>query len=336
MRAATEQKLGSTWYGDEPPPAWLKALVPLYRLGARFDRWRKERSTGTLPPGVYVIVVGNITVGGAGKTPLVIRLSQVLSEAGLRVGVVSRGYGRRTRDLRLVTADSSPDIVGDEPLLIARRAGVPVLVSPDRFQAAQKLAEKGIEVIIADDGLQHHRLPRQMEICVVDAARGFGNGLLLPAGPLREPVERLLHVDHVVLNGRNPSLELPVEAQLMTLVPGLLRSLESGQSWRLQQFSGCRVNAVAGIGNPERFFGLLRQARIQVVEHAFPDHHDFRASDFDGLEASLPILMTEKDAVKCQSLGLRNAWVLSVDAVLPQAFEQDVFQSIMAHRKASQ
>ena len=224
MRASTEQKLGKTWYGGGSPPAWLRALVPVYRAAARLDRWRHTRKPVSLPQGVFVIVVGNITVGGSGKTPLVIRLSRVLAETGLKVGVVSRGYGRKSRDMRLVSPGSDPEDVGDEPLLIAQRAGVPVLVAANRLQAALKLAEKGIEVIIADDGLQHHRLSRHLEICVIDGARGFGNGQLLPAGPLREPVERLQSVDHIVTNGEADHLELPRKAYPMTLVPGLLRA----------------------------------------------------------------------------------------------------------------
>ena len=163
-------------------------------------------------------------------------------------------------------------------MLIARRAGVPVVVAADRCQAARALLEQKINVVISDDGLQHHKLPRSLEICVVDGSRGFGNGRLIPAGPLREPLERLSSVDHIISNGVPESLPEGVRSDRMVLIAGLLRSLDDGQGWRLAQFKGCSVNAVAGIGNPERFFRLLEQSGIKVVEHAFPDHHAFTES----------------------------------------------------------
>jgi tetraacyldisaccharide 4'-kinase len=265
---------------------------------------------------VFIIVVGNITAGGSGKTPLVIRLCHLLRQAGFKPGVISRGYGRKERGLRLVSPASDPGVVGDEPLLIAQRAAVPVIVSADRCEAARRLLKQQINVIISDDGLQHYRLPRTLEICVIDGNRGFGNGRLIPAGPLREPVERLASFDHIIVNG------------VTDLVPDEL-PVDSGQSWRLAQFAGCKANAVAGIGNPARFFDLLRHAGIKVIEHVFPDHHVFGAADFEKMDASLPVMMTEKDAVKCKSLGLKNAWFLSVDAVLPSEWEQDLLRRVV-------
>jgi tetraacyldisaccharide 4'-kinase len=273
-------------------------------------------------------VVGNITVGGSGKTPLVIRLCRILHEAGLAPGVISRGYGAQERGLRLVSPASDPGVVGDEPLLIAQRAGVPVIVAPDRCAAARALIRKGIRVVVSDDGLQHYRLPRNLEICVIDGSRGLGNGRLLPAGPLREPIGRLESVDHIVINGDADPLPPGLAVTHMSLVGGLLRSLDGGQNWRLAQFGGCRVNAVAGIGNPGRFFDLLRHARIKVIEYAFPDHHAFQRSDFNGMSRDLPILMTEKDAVKCRNLGLENAWFLSVEAVLPAEWEEEFLRQV--------
>ena len=325
MRAETEARLSEIWYGDARAPLWLRALEPAYRLAQRADRWWKTRRRPGDLEQACIVVVGTITVGGSGKTPLVIRLCRILREAGLRPGVISRGYGGRQRGMRLVSPASDPGQVGDEPLLIAQRAGVPVIVSPDRCAAARALLQRGIQVVLSDDGLQHYRLPRKLEICVIDGSRGLGNGHLLPAGPLREPAGRLGQVDHIVINGEaNPLPAAPGtehEVTHMALVGGLLRPLDGGQNWRLSQFGGCRVNAVAGIGNPGRFFELLRHARIKVIEHAFPDHHAFRRSDFQHMSPDLPILMTEKDAVKCRDLGLRNAWFLSVDAVLPAEWE---------------
>lgn len=335
MRSNIEHKLNDTWYGGQPAPWHLRQLVPVYKLGNRLDRWWNSRHQPADLGSVFIIVVGNITVGGSGKTPLVIRLCQLLQQAGFRPGVISRGYGRKETKLRLVSPASDPGLVGDEPLLIAQRTGAPVLVAADRCEAARKLIKKEINVIISDDGLQHYRLPRHLEICVVDGSRGFGNGMLLPAGPLREPLSRLADFDHVVVNGESSLLPDALVTTPMNLVPGLLRSMESGQTWRLAQFAGCKANAVAGIGNPKRFFDLLRAARLTVQEHRFPDHHIFERTDFEAMDTSLPILMTEKDAVKCKSLELKNAWALSVDAVLSSSWEQDILSQVSRGPKAA-
>lgn len=329
MRSATEPRLNEIWYGGQPPPWWLRALVPLYRAGNLVDRlWKSRRQPDDLGP-VFIIVVGNITVGGSGKTPLVIRICHLLKKAGLKPGVISRGYGRTERGLRLASPASDPGVVGDEPLLIAQNAGVPVIVSSDRCEAVRKLTRQNVDVIVSDDGLQHYRLPRHLEICVIDGNRGFGNGLLLPAGPLREPLTRLSTFDHIIVNGETDVVPAQLPVISMTQAAGLLRSMDDGQSWRLAQFAGCKVNAVAGIGNPQRFFALLEHARIKPIEHVFPDHHAFSAADFDRMDDSLPILMTEKDAVKCRSLGLKNAWFLSVDAVLPSEWEQGLVERVL-------
>lgn len=333
MRADTEQKLNALWYSDEPVPLGLRLLEPVYGAAQRLDRCWKLRNQKRDFDEAVIIVVGNITAGGSGKTPLVIRLCQVLRAAGFIPGVISRGYGRKSRTLHTVTPASDPADVGDEPLLISRQADVPVIVAADRSAAARALIEKGVDVIVSDDGLQHYRLPRDIEICVVDGSRGFGNGRLLPAGPLREPLRRLETVDHIVINGESDELLADRHPVPMTLAAGLLRSLDGGQSWRLSQFSGCQVNAIAGIGNPGRFFKLLRQARIKVNEYPFPDHHDYTAEDFLGMNADLPILMTEKDAVKCRSLGLDNAWCLAVDAVLPAEWEARIVEQVAELRK---
>lgn len=333
MRSDTEHKLNRIWYEGDPVPLSLRLLEPLYRRGNRIDRWWKLRRRATDLDDAVIIVVGNITAGGSGKTPLVIRLCRLLRAAGLKPGVISRGYGRKDRTLRLVSPASDPETVGDEPLLIARRSGVPVIVASDRCAAARALIKKGVDVIVSDDGLQHYRLPRDIEICVVDGGRGFGNGRQIPAGPLREPIERLASVDHVVLNGDGQPLPEHVETVPMVLVAGLLRALDSGQSWRLAQFSGCRVNAVAGIGNPGRFFELLRNARLKVNEFPFPDHYDYKIGDFDAMDPTLPVLMTEKDAVKVKSLGLKNAWSLAVEAALPPEWEAELVAQVAGSRK---
>ncbi len=326
MRAELEKKLTDTWYGDQAPSFWLKSLSPLYNAASRIDRWWKSKHKCMDLAGTHIIVVGNITAGGSGKTPLVIRLCRILQQAGLRPGVISRGYGRKHEDLRLVSPASSSADVGDEPLLISRRTGVPVMVAADRCAAARALIKQKINVIISDDGLQHHRLPRTVEICVVDGSRGFGNGRLIPAGPLREPLTRLSAVDHVIINGESALRCSGVDTHQMHLVAGMLRSLDGDLAWRLSQFKGCKVNAVAAIGNPDRFFRLLEQSGIKVIEHSFADHHEFSETDFSKMNADFPIMMTEKDAVKCTALDLKNAWYLSVDAVLPSAWEHELVQ----------
>lgn len=330
MRPEIERWLNRIWYGSARVPAWLAALAVPYRLAfvahRAIGRLRRPADLRAAP----IVVVGNLTAGGSGKTPLVVRLCRVLQDAGLQPGVILRGYRGRQRGLVAVTPSSLPGEVGDEALLIARRTGAPVMVGRDRCAATRRLLAGPANVIVSDDGLQHHRLPRTMEICVVDAVRGFGNGRLLPAGPLREPVSRLRSVDAVVVNTRNaladePLTDLPVAGAVpMQLVPGLLRSLDDGQTWRVSQFAGCRANAIAGIGHPERFFEVLEQAGLKLNRHAFPDHHAFRTADFSAMQQDLPLIMTEKDAVKCRGMPLQNAWYLSIDASLPAEWERAV------------
>jgi tetraacyldisaccharide 4'-kinase len=328
MREKLHNWLNEIWYGGRKPPVWLSALVPVYRALNRLDRWWNLRQRPQALEQKCIVVVGNLTAGGSGKTPLVIRLCQAFKAAGLKPGVVSRGYGRQGRALTLVNPGSDPAVVGDEPLLISRRTGVPVVVAANRAEAAQTLFNKGVDLVISDDGLQHYRLAGSLELCVIDGSRGLGNGLLIPAGPLREPPSRLAEVDHVIVNGGLARPLKGIEAHRMDVVSGLLQSLDSGQSWRLSQFSGCSVNAVAGIANPDRFFELLEHARIKVLPHRFADHHAFEAGDFSGMDSGLPVVMTEKDAVKCGGLGLHNAWYLSVDAVVPAQWEQELINQV--------
>ena len=328
MRQGLESWLNAIWYGERKPPAWLQVLVPLYRAGFLLDRkWKTSRRPAALI-GRPILVVGNLTVGGSGKTPLVIRLCRMLQQAGLQTGVVSRGYGRKHRGLVEVGSNSLAADVGDEPLVIARRTGVPVVVAADRCAAAQSLFDRGVDIVIADDGLQHHRLPRTVEICVIDGEREFGNGRQLPAGPLREPLSRLRHIDFVVINGNEQQAQGVERAVRMHLVPGLLYALAGTATWRLSQFTGCRVNAVAGIANPARFFQTLQHAGLQVLPHVFPDHHAFVAEDFAALGRDLPIIMTEKDAVKCRTMKLENAWYLAVEASLPSDWEIELLARI--------
>ena len=255
-------------------------------------------------PGIPVIVVGNITVGGTGKTPLVIWIAEFLSKNGWTPGVISRGYGGNVQAPRAVTLSADPAEVGDEPILISRRAGCPVWVGADRVQVAAMLrrAQPEVDVLISDDGLQHYRLRRDIEIAM---AGSMGNGFLLPAGPLREPRFRLKTVDKVV------TLDLEGDT--------LHRMTDSRERQPLKAFAGRKVHAVAGIGDPDRFFRHLASASLKVVAHPFPDHHPFRPGDLE-FGDELPVLMTEKDAVKLRSAPRPSWWVLPVTARLDPAF----------------
>jgi len=264
---------------------------------------------------VPVIIVGNISVGGTGKTPLVTWLVEMLRNNGYTPGIVSRGYGgQATHWPQQVRTDSDPRMVGDEAVLLSRRCVCPMAVGPDRVAAAEALlAHTDCDVIVADDGLQHYALGRDMEIAVVDGVRRFGNQHCLPAGPLREPMGRLASVDCVVTNG------VPgVREYRMDLMPGALRNLHSADKRAtLESFAGKTVHAIAGIGHPQRFFHQLETQGITVIEHTFPDHHPFVREDIF-FDDGLPILMTEKDAVKCQEFSTDQHWCVPVDAKLDE------------------
>ena len=275
---------------------------------------------------VPLIVVGNLTAGGSGKTPLVLWLVQRLQEKGWRPGIISRGYGGSSEGVCLVTPDASPARVGDEPLLLARRSGVPVCIGKDRAAAGQALlaAHPECDIIVSDDGLQHLRLGRDVEIAVFDG-RGAGNAQLLPAGPLRDPLARLAEVSAVVWNrsAAGESASLPVTLACpqfsMRLAGERFRSLNLPYRYcSASELSGQRLHALAGIGHPERFFAQLRALGLVFEPHPFPDHYVYRASDLAFGTGSV-LLMTEKDAVKCAGLARCETWVLPVEAELSLA-----------------
>jgi tetraacyldisaccharide 4'-kinase len=258
---------------------------------------------------VPVIVIGNITVGGTGKTPLVIWLAQILAQAGYRPGIVTRGYrGESPAWPVAVSATTPARIVGDEAVLLARRSSCPVMAGPDRAGSARQLASQGCNVILSDDGLQHYRLARDLEISVIDGARRFGNGLCLPAGPLREPRSRLGSVAFRVTNGAPAGGEIGMQLEMN----GFSNLAGATPPVTAKHFSS-RVHAVAGIGNPERFFTTLRELGLRIVPHAFPDHYVYRPEDLEFSDDG-PVIMTEKDAVKCESFARPNYWALSVSA----------------------
>lgn len=259
---------------------------------------------------VPVIVVGNLTVGGTGKTPLVIWLATMLKDAGFNPGIVTRGYRGRSRAWPLaVSPDSSPAEAGDEAVLLAQRSGCPVVAGPDRAADARLLLDRGCNVIVSDDGLQHYRLQRDFEIAVIDGARRFGNGLCLPAGPLREPVSRLRQTDWRVSNGPPLTGELGMEL----VRTGIYRLDTPAQRAEPDDFRSGPVHALAGIGHPERFFDSLRVLGLDIIPHPFPDHHAYRPADLEFSDQT-PILMTEKDAVKCRGFAKPHHWVVAVAA----------------------
>jgi tetraacyldisaccharide 4'-kinase len=290
---------------------------------------------------VPVIVIGNLTAGGTGKTPLTLALCQYLQDKGWRPAVVSRGYYGKSDTYPLpVTVDTPPEVCGDEALLLALNLEAPIVVDPDRGRGVRWLEEHHRPgVILCDDGLQHYALARDFEIAVVDGTRGFGNGRLLPAGPLRESLQRLAEVDYVVVNA-DEGFVLPdgVKARAaMHLLPDLLVNIRSGEQLTCQQWlqryghAQDRVHAVAGIGNPERFFTTLCKQGFVIITHPFPDHHRFSAEDIN-FKDPLPVLMTEKDAVKCLPLVTERHWCLKVQAELPGAFYEAVQHRLVALR----
>ncbi|MGH8027207.1 MAG: tetraacyldisaccharide 4'-kinase [Pseudoxanthomonas sp.] len=313
----SQDKTPAYWYGDATPPLTARLLAGLYgRVVALRGKLFRAGILRSRRVAVPVVVVGNISIGGTGKTPLTIALVQRLQKEGWTPGVASRGYGRRNEAVAAwVQGDTAPSDGGDEPVLIARRTGAKVRVDRDRTAAARELIAAGCDVIVCDDGLQHYRLHRDIEIEVIDGRRRYGNNRLLPAGPLREPAQRGAECDFRVVNGGDASFgEWAMQLRADDAVP-----LRGGRSRPLTSFGGHRVHAVAGIGNPQRFFEMLRSLGIGVVPHAFADHHRYAAEDFE-FGSELPVLMTEKDAVKCAAFA--NEWYYSVPvtAELPEAF----------------
>lgn len=315
-------RLEQHWY---QPRWWMTALLALpeglFALLAAVRRWLFRygiKRSRALP--VPVVVIGNINVGGVGKTPLTLSLLQAFAARGVKVGVISRGYGGSHRQPTEVGRDTPASLVGDEPLLLAA-AGAPVVVGRDRVAAGELLLahHPEVELLLSDDGLQHYALRRTLEIVVIDGERGLGNGHLLPAGPLRESASRLLSVDAIVVNGDNRAgIDWPPQLPLFSqrLLPGTFQHLAGSQPPRqAADFAGQKVVALAGIGNPQRFFDTLRGLGLVLQRTiALPDHHDFVAADIpDDADA---VIVTSKDAVKLQCVNHARLWFLPVTAQL--------------------
>lgn len=306
-----------------PLAALFRGAVALRRLAYR-KAWKKSVR---LP--VPVIVVGNLTVGGTGKTPLTILLAEFLLQSGFKPGVVSRGYGGRKLDKpQAVNALSDPSEVGDEPVLIARRTACPVYVFTRRAEAGRTLlAETDCDIIIADDGLQHYALARDVEIAVVDGERRFGNGECLPAGPLREPMGRLTGVDLIVCRG---GLALDNEYPLSISLTEAVNLADDSLRRPLSAFIGVKsLYAIAGIGHPGRFFADLKEEGLSFTERAFPDHHRFTPDDLNFGETST-VLMTEKDAVKCRGFACERYWNVPLRGLMPPVFGDTLLQLLKA------
>lgn len=309
--------LERNWYAPRPQ-RWLMPFAGLYGLVVRLRRFAYRRGwLESRHAGVPVLVVGNITVGGTGKTPLTLELIARLQARGRRVGVVSRGYGGHAKTYPLaVTANTPAREAGDEPVLLARRSTAAVAVDPRRARAALWLVQEAqVNIVIADDGLQHYALARDAEIAVTSGRRGMGNGVLLPGGPLRESAQRLAAVDLHLVQGSGRDF---------WLVPGRIYRLDGHAGDKtLADFAGTTVHAVAGIGDPARFFGMLRAYDLDVIEHPMPDHHFYTAADLDFGDTRV-VLLTEKDAVKCPDLARPQHWVVAADLACAPACERRI------------
>ncbi len=317
------------WYSPRPPLLWLPVSWLFFLLVSIRRILYRARILPSYKLSVPVVVVGNINVGGTGKTPMVAWLVALLKRQGYQPGIITRGYGGQAKHWpQSVYPDSDPFLVGDEPVLLAQRCACPIVAGPDRVSAARRLLQhSNCDIVISDDGLQHYRLRRDVELVVVDGERRFGNGYCLPAGPLREPVSRLKNVNFVIANGPARQGEFSME-----LVPGDLVAVQSlDKTLSLGAFDGQRVHAVAGIGNPARFFALLKKNGLEVIEHAFPDHHQFKVSDLY-FDDELPVIMTEKDAVKCKRFTRNGVggtqWYLPVKAQLSEMFSHRFLQQL--------
>ncbi|VAW52144.1 Tetraacyldisaccharide 4'-kinase [hydrothermal vent metagenome] len=307
------------------PLSFLYCVVTFIRRKLYQLKFKKSYSAN-----VPVVVIGNIVAGGSGKTPLLIAICEFIKNNGFKAGVVSRGYGSNVVGVKQVQANDSAAQAGDEPLMIYQRTGVPVVISADRVAAVDYLLKKNqCDIVLSDDGLQHYRMQRNIEIAVIDASRGFGNGFCLPAGPLRERVSRLNDVDIIAYNGvteqaRSEATE--IRSYALRIID--VYHLSDGRHVALSSFSNKCIHAVAGIGNPSRFFTQLKKNGIELIEHAFSDHHRYTQADFLTWGNDC-IVMTEKDAVKCNHLSLPDAWVISVTAELSKSLELELSEKIL-------
>ena len=321
------KRIDAYWYSQNPVAWLLLPVAAFYFLIISIRRFFYRSGvfkSFKLP--VPVIIVGNISVGGTGKTPLLVALCELLKSQGYKPGVISRGYGGNVEGERLVNDSDRAEHIGDEPCLIHARTRCPLVVGRNRVAAAKLLLSKSdCDIILSDDGLQHYRLQRDIEIAIIDTARQFGNGFCLPSGPLREPVSRLAQVDLVV--DHCPASEECLAEDNFSLQFSDAINLKSNQAMSMDTFKGAAVHAVAGIGHPQRFFDQLSRAGLEVIEHAYPDHHKYISGDFV-FDNDLDVLMTEKDAVKCQDFSSERLWYVPVSAELSSSFRQKLLHKV--------
>ena len=315
-----QQWLERIWYEDGKGRLLLLPFSLLYCAVNAYQRKTQSKDQIKLP--CPVIVVGNITVGGTGKTPLTIHITKLLQKAGYKPAIITRGYGGKAVNWpQYVTASSDAGLVSDEAVLMASRTGVPVYAGANRLESIRELLHTHeCNVIISDDGMQHYKLPRDIQIAVIDGERQFGNGYCLPAGPLREKKERLDDCDLIIVNGKNKSQN---HWYNMILEGYSFTNLKTHAEIYLGEFKAKRIHGVTGIGNPQRFFSSLEQKGFDIIKHSFPDHYNFKQSDLS-FNDDLDILMTEKDAVKCRNFATDKYWYFPVEAQIDASFDNQL------------
>lgn len=323
-------RIERSWYRDKWWNIWLLPLSAVFFLLSHTRRlWLTVVTKASKNNATPVVVIGNINVGGTGKTPLTCRLVELLNDQSIKVAIISRGYGSNAPHYPYALAKGeSASIVGDEPKLLRDRLDCPVVIGPDRNAAIKLLSEQKIDLILCDDGLQHYKMARDYEIVVLDANRKLGNKWLLPAGPLREGGWRLKTVDTVIFNG---SCNNDVIKDGMQIVPSAWVNAKTGERKALDFFTGQNLHAVVGIGNPQRFFTTLNSLSVKFTQHVFADHHDFTAVDLAVADDySQQVVMTEKDWVKCSAFANENMWYLEVNASLSAGLERKLIKDLTA------
>ncbi len=324
MKRAISRWLNAVWYQGDKTGFWLIPLSWVYRTVVSLRRLLYQYRLIKIEPfAIPIIVVGNISVGGTGKTPLLIWLAQYLQQQGYHPGIISRGYGGQAQQWpQWVDKDSDARLVGDEALVIVAQTGCPMTVGPVRTDNVKMLQQSQCDIILSDDGLQHYALVRDIEIAVIDGQRRFGNGHCLPAGPLREPVSRLRQVDLIIVNGSAPTGEYG-----MDMIGDTAINLKTGEQKPLLEFSQNGCHAMAGIGNPQRFFEHLIKQGLHFDSHIFPDHHRYQQQDIDFTDAAA-VLMTEKDAVKCTAFAKQQHWYVPVKAQPDSGFAEQLLAKL--------
>jgi len=343
-----QQWLERVWYANGKGRFLLLPLSALYCAANTYQRKTQLKALSQNPPNINVpiIVVGNITVGGTGKTPVTVHIVNLLKKSGYKPAIITRGYGGKSQTWpQHVTIDSDAEMMGDEAVLMATRTDVPVYAGANRLESIQQLLSKtDCDVIVSDDGMQHYKMPRDIQIAVIDGERGFGNGHCIPAGPLREKINRLDECDLLVLNGLSKSDDYRLKrAHAMSLSGDSIINLATAEERYLKDLSGETISevveAVTGIGNPKRFYSTLENAGLIINQHSFPDHHAFSKNDLlfdeDGIDknsSNKTVIMTEKDAVKCKSIigNQSNFWYLPISAVLPKEFDENLISLLLA------